>query len=73
LNWKGFNEAATKWKRWKENDTNYTACTAFSAGPLSADMINSAYNYLGTVTNYKRGNPVTAAIFSGLESILNER
>ena len=75
LNWKGFNEAATKWKRWKENNINYTACIAFSDGPLSAYMINQAYTYLNGKNTVvcSRGDPVAASLFSGLETILNKR
>lgn len=66
-----FNTEATKWKTWKEQSVPTTACSAFSKGTLSKDMINNAYSYLGSSTSYKTGAKVSAAMFSGLEEIIN--
>jgi hypothetical protein len=34
-------------------------------------MINNAYSYLGSSTSYETGAKVSAAMFSGLEEIIN--
>lgn len=66
-----FNDQATAWKRWK-NQSAVTACSAFQAGKLSAAMLNNAYAYLGQSSTYKSKDRISAAMFSGLEKILNE-
>jgi hypothetical protein len=33
--------------------------------------MNNAYGYLGYDTQYKKGDRITAAMFAGLENILN--
>ena len=70
INIYNFNTEATKWKKWK-NQSTQTACSAFSKGTLSKTMLNNAYAYLGSSTKYDTGNKVSAAMFSGLEEIMN--
>lgn len=70
INIYNFNTEATKWKKWK-NQLIQTACSAFSKGTLSATMLNNAYSYLGSSTRYSPGDKVSAAMFSGLENIMN--
>lgn len=70
-----FNIEATKWKKWKEQkEDDIQACSAFSTGDLSAEMVNNAYKYLGASDKaiYKSGDFVSKQIFLGLEQIMNE-
>lgn len=70
-----FNIEATKWKKWKkQTGKGIQDCVAFSAGDLSAEMVNNAYKYLGASNEaiYKPGDAVSKQIFLGLEQIMNE-
>lgn len=65
-----FDTIATAWKRWK-NQSNSSACNAFYEGNLSADMMNTAHNYLGTGKSYNPGDKISAEMFTTLENKLN--
>lgn len=66
-----FNSTATAWKKWKNQSSNVTSCSAFSKGNLSAEMINDANAYLGVTTNFKSGDTIRAQIFKDIEGRLN--
>lgn len=76
-----FDIAATCWKRWynKEKSTAATIFTKLNGdgsrsnlvGNLTATQLNNAYNYLGSDKKYESGDIISAAMFKGLEEIIN--
>lgn len=66
-----FNTEATKWKKWKNQTDSVTECSAFSKGNLSETMLTNAYAYLGDISSYKKGDRVSATMFSNLEDLIN--
>lgn len=69
-----FNEVATQWKRWK-NQQGVTACSAFQKGTvLTKTMMNSAAAYIGANIGDSTLGPLklTKKMFEALENKLNE-
>lgn len=73
-----FNTVAYQWKKWynwniptDEDLPVISACSGFTKGQLTAQMLNDAYGYLGITTNYKKGDKVAASMFRGLEAKIN--
>lgn len=65
-----FDNVAMAWKRWR-NQGSASTCNAFYEGNLSADMMNTAHNYLGTGKSYNSGDKISAEMFTTLENKLN--
>lgn len=70
INIYNFDNVAMAWKRW-QNQGSANTCNAFYEGNLSADMMNTAHNYLGTGKSYNPGDKISAEMFTTLENKLN--
>lgn len=69
-----FNEAATQWRKWKNQQETYADCNAFQKGRLTAAMMNNAATYIGANIGDFTAGPLrlTKKMFETLENKLNE-
>ena len=71
-----FQAVAKRWKQWKNQAAQETACPSFDS-PLSAKRMDEIYRYMNIITaeqsKFSQGEKISAAMFNDLATKINTR